>query len=304
MWKGNTVFYSKYYTISYRYMFVTDPSFNKNIETSIIHDSSVKNMLIFYAQNVKPYTYKEIILKFTSPIPVFHVKRLERSIFVSHFGKIMVEDQVVVENAGPKLLGPYFNTESDYWMHTHLPASAENIKFFDIIGNNSKTYLREYEGTKTLKFIPRFSIRQGGWRSTYTLQYYVPVYEYVFRNKTDYFLKIRALDHILNDVVIEDAEVKIVLPDGATIVSVVVPSGFKKENDSNIYTSLSILGRQTVNLKGAFLLEEHINDIIIKYYYSLFSSLAAPFFIMLLLETVFFTIILWMKYSGKFCFYS
>ncbi|XP_044754552.1 dolichyl-diphosphooligosaccharide--protein glycosyltransferase subunit 1-like [Coccinella septempunctata] len=297
LWRGNSVFYSKYFTKSFRFLFVTDPVFNRNIQTSIMYDSSVKNMLIYYAKNVTPFQYKEILLTFTSPIPVFRVKKLFRSIYVSQFGKIQLEDQVIVENAGPQLLGPYCNTQSDYWMYTHLPKTAENIKFFDVLGNNSKTLVYEDERHKTLKFIPRYSLRQGGWKSTYILQYNVPTYEYVFRNEMEYLLKIRAIDHILNDVMVEDAEIKIVLPDGGTISSVMVPPRFEKYNDTIFHTSLSILGRCTVNLRGKILLEENINDIIIKYQYSQFNFLVAPFFLMFLVESVFFSIILWRKYS-------
>lgn len=201
--------------------------------------------------------------------------------------------------SGPKLLGPYFNTQSDYWMFTHLPKTSKNIKFFDVLGNNSKTSVFEDETQKVLKFIPRYSLRQGGWKSSYILQYDVPIYEYVFNDGADYHLKIRALDHILNDVMIKDAEVKIVLPDGATILSVIVPPRFQKQDDTSFYTSLSVLGRRTVNLKGEMLLENHINDVIIKYHYSLFNFLSAPFFLICLIESVFFAIILCRKYSGK-----
>lgn len=100
VWTGNSLFYSTYYTKSYRFMFVTDPSFNNNLQMSIMYDSSVKNMYIYYSRNIPPFQYREISLTFTSPIPVFRVEKLSRSIFVSQFGLIQVEDQVSVVNAG------------------------------------------------------------------------------------------------------------------------------------------------------------------------------------------------------------
>ncbi|XP_045473466.1 dolichyl-diphosphooligosaccharide--protein glycosyltransferase subunit 1-like [Harmonia axyridis] len=301
LWRGNSIFYSRYPTKNYRFMFLTESTFNRNIKMSIMYDSSVRNMFIYYARNITPLQYKEIVLTFTSPMPMYRVKKLLRNIYVPQLGKILIQDQVIVQNAGPKLFGPYFNTQSDYWMYTHLPKSAENIKFFDVLGNNSKTFLHEDETHKTLKFIPRYSLRQGGWKSTYIVQYNVPIYEYVFKDVIEYYLKIRAMDHILNDVLIEDAEVKVFLPDGARLISVNIPPKFDNHYETTSYTTLSILGRCTVNLEGKMLLEEHINDVVIKYHYSPFNFLIAPFFIISTVECIFFALILWLKHSVKIC---
>ncbi|KAK9880095.1 hypothetical protein WA026_008610 [Henosepilachna vigintioctopunctata] len=297
LFKANRLFYSEYFTVKHRCILLTNPSFNRNIEVSAAYDSIGTNMLNFREEYIKPHSYDELIIMFTTPIPILKVKTLNRNIFISNFGKIMVQDQVVVENTGPKLQGPYFNNQSDYWMYTHLPSSAEDIALSDVIGTNLKTYLYENNGTKTLKFIPRYSLRQGGWKSTYTLRYNIPVYEYIFKDQTHYYIKIRAMDHILNDVLVEDADVNIILPDGASVVDVFVPLGFQRGSTTNIYTSLSVSGRPMVNLRGRHLIEEHIADVVVKYNFSLFSFLSAPFYIVFLLESILFLIILLRKYS-------
>lgn len=64
---------------------------------------------------------------------------------------------------------------------------------------------------------PRFPLF-GGWRTNYVLGYNVPSYEFIFSSGSDYALKIRLVDHLWDNSVIENLRVKIVLPETSRLV--------------------------------------------------------------------------------------
>ena len=65
---------------------------------------------------------------------------------------------------------------------------------------------------------PRFPLF-GGWQTRYYTGYNLPSYEYLYHTGNQYLLKMRFIDHIFDDQVIERVTVKIILPEGAKYVS-------------------------------------------------------------------------------------
>ena len=127
---------------------------------------------------------------------------------------------------------------------TILPASATDVYYRDEIGNISTSHLRSEEDFTEVVIRPRFDnllnperICQsvlfacidfvcahrfplfGGWQTRYYLGYNVPTYEYLFQSASHHVLSMRFVDHILDDQVIDEAVVKIVLPEGVKSVS-------------------------------------------------------------------------------------
>lgn len=88
---------------------------------------------------------------------------------------------------------------------------------------------------------------------------------------TDYFLtgdrfvlKLRFIDHIFDDQVVEQAKVKIVLPEGSTDIKVKTPYPVKREGDERVYTYLDTVGRPVIVLSKENLVENHIQDFEVK----------------------------------------
>lgn len=157
------------------------------------------------------------------------------------------------------VLAPYdpFQTKRT-WFHCHLPASSKDIQFYDILGNNSKTEISLFPDFKTLRFQLRYPLL-GGWKGDYILQYNLPTYEYLTTNYNGNFkLEMRVIDHILNDVIIEEASVRIILPEGSRIDQINIPEEFYKKNHELSFTSLVFTGRPTVKFNGNMLTEYHI----------------------------------------------
>lgn len=204
------------------------------------------------------------------------------------------------------MVGPYepildeLPKHATSWLYTHLPASADDVEFFDNIGNNSKSQVLYLKNYNTFKFQLRYPLL-GGWKTWYTLRYSVPTHEYMKTNSVGYFkLKIRAIDHVLNDGYIERATVKILLPEGAFGIEVKQSEWLNRAQDIVEYTSLCTFGRPTVVLNGSALLENHISNVSIGYLFPAIYLFRASFIIAVYLEVVFLAIIVFRRYAVSF----
>lgn len=155
--------------------------------------------------------------------------------------------------------GPYdsINTKRT-WFDTYLPSSAEDVQLYDVLGVNGKTKLSTHNDFKTLHFQLRYPLL-GGWKSLYNLQYTLPSYEYLWHDREGRFLlRMRIIDHILNDIVIENAKINILLPEGTKIESVNFAEEFYESDRELAFTSLSFNGKPNVIFYGKNLTESHI----------------------------------------------
>lgn len=136
----------------------------------------------------------------------------------------------------------FFNVLNSF--QTVLPAAARDVYYRDEIGNISTSNLKEMDDFVELELRPRFPLF-GGWKTQYYIGYNVPSYQYLFNKgensfyiqpcagahaKFDgclqiqfifvsigdnYALKMRFVDHIFDDMVVDQVTVKIILPEGA-----------------------------------------------------------------------------------------
>ena len=101
-------------------------------------------------------------------------------------------------------------------LQTSLPASARDVYYRDEIGNISTSALRELDDSVEVELRPRFPLF-GGWKTHYTLGYNVPSYQYLYTDGGDKFvLKMRFVDHIFDDQVVDYMTLRIILPEGAS----------------------------------------------------------------------------------------
>lgn len=100
-------------------------------------------------------------------------------------------------------------------MQTILPASAKDVYYRDEIGNISTSNLKEQDDSVELELRPRFPLF-GGWKTHYYIGYNVPTYQYLWHKGDQFVLKMRFLDHVFDDQIVDDLTVRIILPEGAT----------------------------------------------------------------------------------------
>ena len=112
-------------------------------------------------------------------------------------------------------------------LHTVLPASARDVYYRDEIGNISTSNLRVRHDSVEVDLRPRFPLF-GGWKTHYKLGYNVPSYEYLFHSGEQFALKMRLLDHVFDDMVVEELVTKVILPEGVTDVQLRSGLGYSK----------------------------------------------------------------------------
>ena len=73
---------------------------------------------------------------------------------------------------------------------------------------------RETDDANELEIRPRFPLF-GGWQTKYYIGYSVPSYEMLSHSGQNYKLEFPFVDHSYDNLVIDDAEVRVILPEGA-----------------------------------------------------------------------------------------
>lgn len=76
------------------------------------------------------------------------------------------------------------------------------------------------------------------------LGYSVPSYPYLFKKSSgEFVLKVRLLDHVFDDMVVDELETRIVLPVGVSNVKVKAPYEVTRLPDGVAYKYLDNIGR-------------------------------------------------------------
>jgi len=188
--------------------------------------------------------------------------------------------------------GP-FKKSREKWFYTHLPASAKNVVMYDDIGVLYFYGTIDFVEYKTLQFKPRFQL-QGGWQTTYTIKYMVPLHEYMTQIDKDSFeLKMRVIDHVLNDIIVDKFETRVILPEAAKDVHDSISPIFHKLPLESAITHLSSYARHIIVFAGRNVIQDQISDFTIKYVYDLKNLLRTPlklslFCFAVLVSTIFF----------------
>lgn len=174
--------------------------------------------------SVAPLSSKSVTLHYENNGPFMTVLSLDRLIEVSHWGNIAVEEAVLVYHSGAELKGAFSRYDFQRMPQsgqaavrsykTLLPASAQDVYYRDEIGNISTSHLREEEDAVEMELRPRFPLF-GGWQTKYTLGYNVPSYEYLYHRGKQFQLKMRFVDHIFDEQVIDEITVRVILPEGS-----------------------------------------------------------------------------------------
>lgn len=181
-------------------------------------------------------------------------------------------------------------------MKTKLPLLADNILLFDDIGYIYSGNV-EYSDTNLIfQYRYRYPLF-ANWKTTYSLQYTVPSYEFLNFNQNGlYRLEIFAIDNIVSDVSIDNVIVKILLPEGSRIKNVLnIPESLNRERDQLTQTALTNFGRPTIVLSGKNAIEKHAIPVTVFYEFSIIYMLRTPLLICAYIYAVFLVIIVYLR---------
>lgn len=74
-------------------------------------------------------------------------------------------------------------------------------------------------------------------------------------------MRIKLLDHVYDDQLIENADIKIILPEHASNIEVVAPYKVDRRPDEKHFTYLDTVGRPVVVINKKNAVENHVQDI-------------------------------------------
>ncbi|XP_018905586.2 dolichyl-diphosphooligosaccharide--protein glycosyltransferase subunit 1 [Bemisia tabaci] len=301
---GNAFVYSPYKVLSQTTTIATG---TKNIESfSKLQPSKQVDKGVSYGpyENTEPFSEAGITVHYENNSPFLIITRLERTLEISHWGNIAVEEDIDVYHHGAQLKGPFSRYEyqreansgvaSVKSFKTVLPASAISTYYRDEIGNISTSHLRVNSDSVELELRPRFPLF-GGWKTHYILGYNVPSYEYLFNSGNNYVLKMRLVDHVFDNMIVEELVTKIILPEGAHNIKFSVPYPVTRLPDSKHYTYLDTKGRPVISVKKNFVVENHIQDFELTYVFPRILMLQEPVLLVVAFYLLFLFVIIYIR---------
>ncbi|KAJ8372896.1 hypothetical protein AAFF_G00276000 [Aldrovandia affinis] len=304
VFQGNHYLYSPYPTRSQttrvRLASKTVESYTK------LGNPSKSDEIIEYGpfRDVAPYSQDAMKIHYENNTPFLTISGITRTIEVSHWGNIAVEETIDLRHTGAFLKGPFsrydYQRQSDSGISsvksfkTILPASAQDVYYRDEIGNISTSHLMILEDSVEVEVRPRFPLF-GGWKTHYIIGYNLPSYEYLYTLGDQYALKMRLVDHVYDDQVIDFLTVKLILPEGARNIHVDTPYPIDRVPDQLHYTYLDTFGRPVLVATKSNLVEQHIQDVVVHYTFNKILMLQEPLLVVGAFYILFFTVIIYVR---------
>ncbi|XP_036957809.1 dolichyl-diphosphooligosaccharide--protein glycosyltransferase subunit 1 [Acanthopagrus latus] len=304
VFQGNHYLYSPYPTRSQttrvRLASKTVESYTK------LGNPSKNDEIIEYGpfRDVAPFSEDTMKIHYENNTPFLTISSITRTIEVSHWGNIAVEETIDLRHTGAILKGPFsrydYQRQSDSGISsvksfkTILPASAQDVYYRDEIGNISTSHLQVLDDSVEVEVRPRFPLF-GGWKTHYIIGYNLPSYEYLYTLGDQYALKMRLVDHVYDDQVIDSLTVKIILPEGARNIHVDTPYKIDRMPNQLHYTYLDTFGRPVLVATKSNLVEHHIQDVVVHYNFNKILMLQEPLLVVGAFYILFFTVIIYVR---------
>nr|XP_057924861.1 dolichyl-diphosphooligosaccharide--protein glycosyltransferase subunit 1 [Doryrhamphus excisus] len=304
VFQGNHYFYTPYptrtQTTRVRLASKTVESYTK------LGNPSKTDEIIEYGpfNDVASFSEDTMKIHFENNTPFLTVSSITRTIEVSHWGNIAVEETVDLRHTGAVLKGPFsrydYQRQSDSGISsvksfkTILPASAQDVYYRDEIGNISTSHLQVLDDSVEVEVRPRFPLF-GGWKTHYIIGYNLPSYEYLYTLGDQYALKMRLVDHVYDDQVIDSMTVKIILPEGAKNIQMDTPYKIDRMPNQLHYTYLDTFGRPVLVATKNNLVEQHIQDVVVHYNFNKILMLQEPLLVVSAFYILFFTVIIYVR---------
>uniref|UniRef100_A0A3Q2CYL5 Dolichyl-diphosphooligosaccharide--protein glycosyltransferase subunit 1 n=1 Tax=Cyprinodon variegatus TaxID=28743 RepID=A0A3Q2CYL5_CYPVA len=255
-------------------------------------------------RDVAPFSEDAMKIHYENNTPFLTITSITRTIEVSHWGNIAVEETIDLRHTGAILKGPFsrydYQRQSDSGISsvksfkTILPASAQDVYYRDEIGNISTSHLQILDDSVEVEVRPRFPLF-GGWKTHYIIGYNLPSYEYLYTLGDQYALKMRLIDHVYDDQVIDYMTVKIILPEGAKNIHVDTPYKIDRMPNQLHYTYLDTFGRPVLVATKNNLVEQHIQDFVVHYTFNKILMLQEPLLVVGAFYILFFTVIIYVR---------
>ncbi|OON18774.1 ribophorin I [Opisthorchis viverrini] len=206
-------------------------------------------------------------------------------------------------NTGAKLKGPFSRLDFDMGVgqrvaissfKTALPAAARDIYYRDDIGNISTSAVAETLDALEVRLSPRFPLL-GGWKTEYILGYNVPAHQFLYRTGSKFTLRMRIVDHIYDDQVVEHLTLKIVLPEMVSDIEFIPPFSVTEQPREVLKTYLDTVGRTVLVFTAKNLVTEHILDFTLNYRFNMLLMLREPLMLITAFCIIFVCVLIYVR---------
>eukprot|EP01005_Ploeotia_sp_CARIB1_P002067 NODE_97_length_1632_cov_475.971429_g95_i0.p1 GENE.NODE_97_length_1632_cov_475.971429_g95_i0~~NODE_97_length_1632_cov_475.971429_g95_i0.p1 ORF type:complete len:457 (+),score=122.17 NODE_97_length_1632_cov_475.971429_g95_i0:65-1435(+) len=249
-------------------------------EGAEVSESSIKYK---EANDLEPYAFDLFMAHYQNNKPFVIAEDIQRTVQVSHWGALQVEEAYKIRHTGAKLVGPFSRLDlmrfgapsSVSEVVAVLPTAAMDIYFRDVIGNISTSEIKEGKGTGSdddvdegkieVKLTQRFPLF-GGWKTEFYYGYNLPLDQNM--NYTDdgkYRLSFPYAPP-MKEMHTESLTINIILPEGASGITVSVAGKSVEPDVSTTVTNLDTAGRPTLTLRGTNIVSPDNEDVVVVEY--------------------------------------
>ncbi|KAG6573837.1 Dolichyl-diphosphooligosaccharide--protein glycosyltransferase subunit 1B, partial [Cucurbita argyrosperma subsp. sororia] len=232
-----------------------------------------------------PYSFSPILLHFENNNPFAVVEELVREVEISHWGSIQITEHYKLAHAGARHKGVFSRVEyqskpsisgvsSFRHLLARLPPKVHSVYYRDEIGNISSSHLRTGILKSELEFEPRYPLF-GGWKATFVIGYGLPLQDFLFESPDGRRYLNFTFGCPLAETVVDKLTLKVVLPEGSTGPSAVVPFQVEQHLEKK-YSYLDVVGRTVVVLEKKNLVPEHNSAFQVYYSFNPIFMLAEP----------------------------
>ncbi|KAG2389090.1 hypothetical protein C9374_014490 [Naegleria lovaniensis] len=227
-------------------------------------------------RDVTPFSVDEMRVHYTNDRPFFIVESVDRTVEISHWGNLAIEEHYEIKHGGAKLIGPFSRYEyaknppqtspsSFRKITATLPLTATDIYFRDRIGNISSSDIRVVGKNLEVDFYPRFPLF-GGWRIRFYIGYNLPISDYLttaLNNPEKH--KLRYKFSVPFDAPVEDLTLRVIVPEGSSDIEFRTSFPIDSEHRENLKTYLDVGGRTVVVIKKKNVVPEHNENFLLSY---------------------------------------
>ncbi|KAI9835327.1 MAG: hypothetical protein M1819_002471 [Sarea resinae] len=239
--------------------------------------------------------------------PVLYVSLLERDLEISHWGgNLATEERYWLVNHAAELSSQfnrvawqstqYYNPPTAALRELNFPLrpGAQDPYFTDDIGNVSTSRWRSNSREAKLELKPRYPVF-GGWKYSFRVGWNAELSRYLRRlsNGESYVLKVPVLEgpKQAEGIEYEKAVIRVILPEGATNINYETSLPITSAEKTLHKTFMDTLGRSTLTLTAANIVDEFRDrDLIVTYDYPFLAAFRKPLTITVGLFSVFVTV--------------
>lgn len=242
-------------------------------------------------ENVEAFTSEELLVKYENPKPILKAEKLERDIWISHWGgSASFEETYQLHNPGTKLIDNSFsrveyakrvtaynlNVAAVRAIDVKLPPFAREPYFTDLVGNVSTSNFRQNKKESLLSLRPRYPVF-GGWNYNFTIGWSADLkYFNKVIGKDKYLLKLPLLEGP-EDISYSEVVVNIILPEGASDIDIATLTPSVPEGIAIVKSYLDFFGRPAIQLRYNNVIDNYRrSDIFVTYTYTTQAWLTKP----------------------------